>query len=413
MTKQLPAVIDDEIHAVYSPSAAKRWINCSGSINACKNLPRQKSNFYSAEGTLAHEIAAHFIQKKLDPFFIEVIPLVSKTDTIQFDRSKTQTYGPGGEYTRKGFKIPTTQEMFDAIKTYVDFVVGIARKYDETPEIERRVKVTDDCFGTTDSCLYVPYVILITNDYKHGVGYVDADDNEQTMIYTLGRLLELPQDEIDELPKVQMNIVQPRAKGQDIKTFEMRTKDLLEWHQEVLLPAIAKTKESDAPLKAGEWCKYCPAALDCPELKKQRLGVAKIAFDEPSKWIDVLTPKQIAELLDKEPMMNAFYKRLKEHAADLASRNTKLPGWSYKKSYGNRVWKNEAKLLHDFATSFDDYEESLYEPRKIVSPSKFEKFLKADISKYVEVPFTGYKLKKANGKEVTIKEVFADVDVID
>lgn len=381
---QLPVEVEEK-HAVYSPSSAKRWINCPGSINACKNLPRQKSNFYSAEGTLAHAIAADFL-----------------------NLNHGKWVGIEEVHTKDGFDIKITREMLVAVMIYVAFVRDQINKYDEQPEIERRVKVSADCFGTLDSSLYAPYIILITNDYKHGVGYVDADDNEQLMVYTLGRLLELPQDEIEELPKVQMNIIQPRAKGRDIKTFEMHTKDLLVWHQETLLPAIAKTKEADAPLKAGEWCKYCPAALDCPELKKQRLGVAKLAFEEPSKWIDVLTPKQIAELLDKEPMMNAFYKRLKEHAADLASKKTKFPGWTYGKSYGNRVWKNEAKLLHDFAKSFNDYEESLYEPRKIVSPSKFEKFLQADISKYVEVPFTGYKLKKATGKEMTIKEIFKD-----
>jgi Protein of unknown function (DUF2800) len=416
MNKQLPAVIDeDEIHAVYSPSAAKRWINCPGSINACKDLPKQKPNFYSAEGTLAHEIAAHFIQKKLDPFFIEVIPLVSKTDTIQFDANRTQTYGPGGKYTRKGFEIPTTQEMFDAIKTYVDFVVGLARKYDETPEIERRVKVTKECFGTTDCCLYVPYVILITNDYKHGAGIqVDAEMNEQMMIYAIGKLLEIPEDEQAEIPLIQMNIIQPRGSGDAIKTFEITRNKLIEWFTAVLIPAINAANQPDAPLNPGDWCKYCPAALTCPALKKENLAIAKLAFAEPVKWVDVLTPKAIADLLDKESMVIAFYKRLNEHAAELASKNTKIPGYTYQKKFGNRKWR-DPKDAQAFLFNKGFTPEVIFKPQELNTPAAFEKAAKFKIKgsvmeEFVESPFTGYALKKANGKEITVKEVFNDVE---
>lgn len=411
LPKALPPSNDD--HAVYSPSAAKRWMNCPGSINACKDLPRQKPNFYSVEGTLAHEIAAHFINKAIDIFYISIIPLESKTDSIHWNPVvKEQTYGIG-QYTRKGIPIKTTEEMFDAIKTYVDFVVGLGKKYGEKPEIERRVKITEDCFGTADSCIYVPYTILITNDYKHGAGIVvDVEDNEQTMIYTLGRLLELPKDELAELPWVEMNIVQPRAHGDDIKTYKMRTKDLLTWHQEELLPAIARTKMPNAPLNAGPWCKYCPAALTCPALKKENLAVAKMAFQDPVQWIDVMTPKQIAELLDKETMVMSFYKRLNEHAAELASKNTKIPGYIYQKKYGNRKWKDE-QAVFDFAErNMIDLDEIT--TAKLKTPKQCEKAIpKKHLAKLVEVPFTGWGLKKANGKEITIKEVFSDVDVID
>jgi hypothetical protein len=388
--KELPTVLPkEEKHAVYSPSAAKRWINCPGSINACKDLPKQKPNFYSAEGTVAHEIAAYHLSnrqlhKEKEDFVVE----------------------------QDGFKINVTSEMLDAVMIYVAFVRDQINKYDEQPEIERKVKVTEDCYGTADSVIYSPYRILIVNDYKHGAGIqVDAEMNEQMMIYALGKLLELSNDEKAEIPIIQMNIVQPRGAGESIKTFEIKPTDLLLWANVYLYPAIIKAEQPDAPLNPGDWCKYCPAALTCPALKKENLAVAKIAFNEPA-FIEVLTPKAIADLLDKESMVMSFYKRLNEHAAELASKNTKIPGYTYQKRFGNRVWKDADAVENEFRMSFG--ESGTYK-RRLLTPPEAERFIKENMyPEYklpaTEKPFTGYSLKKSNGKEITVKEVFSEVE---
>jgi hypothetical protein len=377
--------MSEEKHALYSPSAAYRWIPCPGSINASKGQPPQKPNFYSAEGTAAHEIAATWLngeQYRIDKLV-----------------------------TKDGFDIAITDEMLTAVATYVEFIRSQIKQYDEQPEIERRVKVTEDCGGTADSIIYSPYRILIINDYKHGAGIqVDAKMNEQMMIYALGRLMELEIDDQFDIPIIQMNIIQPRGAGEAIKTFEMKPVDLIKWSVDVLFPAIKAAKQPDAPLNPGEWCKYCPAALTCPALKKTNLEVAKLAFTEPTKWIDILTPKAIADLLDKESMVMSFYKRLNEHAAELASKNTKIPGYTYQKKFGNRKWKDEPWVEQELA----QYLDNPYE-RKLLSPAQIEKKYKTeiknlDMDKYWEKPFTGYALKKANGKEITVKEVFEDVE---
>jgi hypothetical protein len=396
------SIEENSKHAVFSPSAAKRWINCPGSINACEDLPKQKPNFYSAEGTVAHEIGAAILS-------LEVFSLATRTTAL-----------------KDGFEIAITNEMMAAVLIYTDFVKEQIARYDEQPEIERKVKVTEDCYGTADSVIYSPYRILIINDYKHGAGIqVDAEMNEQMMIYAMGKLLELTCDERDEIPIVQMNIVQPRGAGEAIKTFEMKTDDLIHWFSETLLPAIDAAKQPDAPLNPGDWCKYCPAALTCPALKKENLAVAKIAFDTPVlgmldrngkpkeiQWVNVLTPKAIADLLDKESMVMSFYKRLNEHAAELASKNTKIPGYTYQKKFGNRKWKEGAeKELYKNGL----WQSLIYDDPKLKSPTQVEKILKAnklpfDLNAFVEKPFTGYALKKANGKEITVKEVFSEIE---
>jgi hypothetical protein len=380
----------EEKHAVFSPSAAKRWINCPGSINLCKDLPPQKPNFYSAEGTVAHDIAASYLANKHDAW--------ATVDQVNKD----------------GFDIKITEEMLNAVMVYVAFVRDQINKYDEKPEIERKVKITDDCFGTADSIIYSPYRILIVNDYKHGAGIqVDAEMNEQMMIYAAGRLAELDIDEMEDLP-VEMNIVQPRGAGEAIKTFKMKGGQIMDWFGQIVLSSIREARQINASLNPGDWCKYCPAALTCPALKEVRLEVARNAF-QPPNFIDALSVKQIADLLDKESMVMSFYKRLNEHAAELASKNTKIPGYTYEKKWGNRKWKLSENETASWLVKFANYnnDEAFFD-RKLKSPAQVEKqFTKEavkELAEIIEKPFAGYALKKANGKEITVKEVFSEIE---
>jgi hypothetical protein len=377
-------------HAPISMSGLHRSLNCLGSYNACKDLPKQPPNKYAAEGTVAHELAASALER------IRVRPLWSRFDPTD--------WALNGKYHPDGIEVTLTAEMVEAVQVYIEFVQTQEKKYDEQPEIERKVKITDDCWGTADSIIYSPYRILIVNDYKHGTGIqVDAEMNEQLLGYAYARLKELPSDEGNAIAKVQMNIIQPRGAGEAIKTFEMHPRDLIAWAHGVLYPAIEAMKKPNAKLTPGDWCKYCPAALTCPALKKTNLEVAKLAFQEPVQWIDVLTPKQIADLLDKESVVMAFYKRLNEHAAELASKNVKLPGYTYQKKFGHRKWKDGAEaLFENFPNAFET---------KLKSPSQIEKLKLVDnLKDLCEIPFTGWALKKSNGKEITVKEVFAEVE---
>ena len=53
-------------HARLSPSGAHRWMRCPGSVALEAPFP-DNSNRYSAEGTLAHDLAAHRVPRILEP----------------------------------------------------------------------------------------------------------------------------------------------------------------------------------------------------------------------------------------------------------------------------------------------------------------------------------------------------------
>lgn len=52
-------------HAELSPSSAVRWMQCPGSVAACRDLPDTSSK-YADEGTDAHELAAKCLESGKD-----------------------------------------------------------------------------------------------------------------------------------------------------------------------------------------------------------------------------------------------------------------------------------------------------------------------------------------------------------
>lgn len=50
-------------HAVLSASASSRWLHCPPSLRAAEHVVSMPSK-YADEGTLAHELCAHALEKK-------------------------------------------------------------------------------------------------------------------------------------------------------------------------------------------------------------------------------------------------------------------------------------------------------------------------------------------------------------
>src|SRR3990170_8244797 len=54
-------------HAKFSPSAAKRWMNCPGSIRLSENAPPQHESPYATEGTNGHFVLESFLKAEKNP----------------------------------------------------------------------------------------------------------------------------------------------------------------------------------------------------------------------------------------------------------------------------------------------------------------------------------------------------------
>jgi len=162
-------------HALLGASKAHRWMRCPGSIALEADLP-DISSPHAEEGTRAHELAAIILEAQ--------IPWCPN----DWDA-----------------------DMIDYVRSYVDYVTREAAGHHLL--IEQRVDYSDvigvpDSFGTSDAIILAGDTITII-DLKYGMGVrVNAEENEQLMLYALGALETF--GVTGNYTKAKLVIVQPR-----------------------------------------------------------------------------------------------------------------------------------------------------------------------------------------------------------
>ena len=326
-------------HATLSPSAAKRWMSCPGSARKAAEFENRSSEF-AVEGTDAHWLGQAIIEGNLDDTFSPV-------------------------------KLPSgataTQEMFDAVMVYVNWVNEQIHPDDEWG-VEERLRLNDDVWGTADFWRYRPSTgELLIADYKHGKGVaVEVKDNPQVLVYGLMKARAMGNRGISS---VTMTIVQPRCPHEDgpIRSATVDALDVLSFEAD-LMAAIAATKAPDAPLVAGDWCRWCPAAGACAALRDTALTAAKTDF-APGLAYD---PAELKEALDRIPLMESWIKATRELAFTEALAGNAIPGWKLVEKRATRKWANEIEAGSALSNLIP--EDELFE-RSIITPAQAEKKL--------------------------------------
>jgi hypothetical protein len=280
-------------HSRIGASSYSRWGNCPGSVALSESVPKETSR-YAAEGHVAHRVADILLTSNKSVF--------------------------GAVFHDEGFTFTVDQDMLDAVNVYVH-EVNARRKRGDTLLVEHKFHLKSlhpDLFGTADAVLWWPKDKHLTvMDYKHGAGVaVEVDDNKQLMYYALGALMTCGFN----ARSVTIVIVQPRCPHPDgpVRQYTFEAVDLLDFAAQLVEDAKA-TEAPDAPLKVGPWCRWCPAAGFCPAQAKHAQALAKVAFDAPAKSVvppapNALTSVQIADVLEKLPILEAWIKSVREYA---------------------------------------------------------------------------------------------------
>ena len=362
-------------HSPIGASVIERVWHCPGSVGLIEKAPPAKTSVYAEEGTKAHRIAYRALME------------VFAQPELKSDVVKTASI-----------------EMLEATAQYVAFVSELVYEWQVKPQLEKRVVIDEELklWGTADCILVVPYNRLIVIDFKYGAGVkVSAWENKQLMYYALGALLALTREEQEEIPIVEMIIVQPRIYGEDIiERFEMATSDLLKWEKELLEHAIA-TKDDEALLNPGDWCKFCPAAVICPALEAYASQLTSIAFDSVKEQqppaVATMHTAYIAQVLDKADMVRDWLKSVEAYALDFLQKGNEIAGYTLKEKFGNRKWANAEDLA--IALEKAGYMMTKTHDVKLKSPAQLEKVVKdIDLKPYITCEFNGYALVKGDAK---------------
>ena len=348
-------------HALLSASSAERWLACPPSAVASEIYPRQDTDF-TREGTLAHEVA-EAIARGIDP------------EVLHQDCART------------GAADGVTHEMLECATGYRDYIQEQIHSDDAVVLLEQRVDFSPwvpDGFGTAD-CIIIQGDTIDIIDYKYGKGVaVSAEGNPQMRLYALGALNEF--GIVYDLLKARLHIYQPRMNN--ISVCETRVGVLEDWGDAVVKPTAEKAAKGEGEYAPGKHCQFCAHAGRCRALT----DVCTVFVDtiKAKVAVPVLAPWEISGILQMEPMLNLWLKRVGEQALSTMLNGGEIPGYKVVQGRSLRRWADDleaAKVLESNGYSREDITET-----KLLTVSNMEK--KLGKKKFAEL-LSGQVLKPA------------------
>ena len=319
-------------------STAKRVINCPGSVALVAKMPPQPSSSYADEGTLLHDTIADILTKDMHP---------------------------AAYLGRKYAEIELTQDLIDR---KLDVALAALDEIDPEGNMDYAVEsmvgfgeLLPDVFGSTDLLGRIGDRAIVL-DWKFGDGVaVSAEENAQLLFYAAAAM-RTPKTAwaFKDAKEVELIIVQPPY----VKRW-LTTIDRVKAFEDQLVAAVKVALKPDAPLAAGDHCKWCAAKPVCPVMT----GAVDRALKEQ---LDALPLDQIGHYMNQLPQIEAFLKDLQQLAHWLIEEGKTIPGWKLVNKRATRQWVNEDKA-EQWMEARGIY--PLQEP-KIKSPAQVEKDLK-------------------------------------
>jgi len=403
---------DQAAHALFSPSSAHKWMRCAGALAMEHGLP-STTNDSAEQGTAAAELASWAL-----------------TDGVY------QTFPYLGRVTSNGWDV--TEDMCEATQIYVDAIRNRVAEYyaagavDVIVLIENRVDISDvvghpEQFGTSDAIILVEWRdgawLIEVADLKYGYRMVNAEDNEQLMVYALGALRQYGL--LGNFTTARMTIHQPNR--DHVSEWEIPIEQLLEFGQQVTLAAhrardvmaffIPDGGKADKGIEnyltPGEkQCQYCKAAGTCPKLEAFAQQEVGAEFEDLTKeYVD----GQLSAVGEQSDAGEAFSRHLKAiplleiwcrgvlaAAEAFMFKGGKVPGFKVvagKK--GRRSWASNSAEAEAVMKSMRLKMEEMYS-MKLISPTQAEKLLKK------ESPRRWKKLEElvvqSEGKDAVVEE---------
>lgn len=360
-------------HALLSPSAAERWINCPASVFLNKDIPDEGS-VYADEGT-----AAHTIMELAGKEYFKGFEFDSIKTTLALKLAEMMTRGPQGKFT---ITDAWADEVINCARVWLTELDKVCGGFPDYVAFETRVnsvEIPNGSMGGTADCLMLVGDTLHVFDYKHGQGVpVSAENNPQLSLYGYMAYmshLDLP------VKNVELHIVQPRA--DNTNGWKTSVEHLCTWFDEIVQPQAERvisicetgkyTLEDFTVTKSG--CRFCKAKAACPAMTRE----VSTELDLPRVLTVPDSTEKLARLLDFKPVAEAYFDAVEKKVFDLLSNGQSVPGFKLVSGRpGNRKWTDSAQALDELKKAKLKMSE-YYKTPEVISPAQAEKLFKQGV----------------------------------
>lgn len=345
---------NNDVHALLSPSGAKKWLTCSASLACEKDIPNT-SGKAAVLGTAMHTIAEVHLNAYIRG---TALPLEREVGAYVLDEGKGQIKALISPM--KG-AVLITADMIEQVRKYTDYckaIIDVATY----AKLEMRVNLTEvlhpgyegvETFGTADLVAVQELAntdehMLIIGDLKTGRHRVEAKENKQLMLYALGVYRRLKRRY--NITTVRLVIFQPYAGGATEWGISVEGLELFaKFAQKRALLALDAYFRGKKNLKASDFkpsvdgCQWCRFSEQCAARTKTVNSV--LAEELEDDFVLELTPEQLVAEYEKLPLLRQHIDKVEKAMAAALHSGKKVPGYKLVEGRpGNRAWKDAEKV---------------------------------------------------------------------
>lgn len=345
---------NNDVHALLSPSGAKKWLSCAASLACEKDIPNT-SGKAAVTGTACHTIAEVHLNQYIKG---TALPLEREVGAYVLDDGKGQIKALISPM--KG-AVLITADMIEQVRKYTDYckaIIDVATY----AKLEMRVNLTEvlhpgyegvETFGTADLVAVQELVntdehMLIIGDLKTGRHHVEAKENKQLMLYALGVYRRLKRRY--NITVVRLVIFQPYAGGASEWDISVEGLELFaKFAQKRALLALDAYFRGKKNLKASDFkpsvdgCQWCRFSEQCAARTKTVNSV--LAEELEDDFALELTPEQLVAEYGKLPLLRQHIDKVEKAMAAALHSGKKVPGYKLVEGRpGNRAWKDADKV---------------------------------------------------------------------
>ncbi len=349
---------NNDVHALLSPSGAKKWLSCAASLACEKDIPNT-SGKAAVLGTAMHTIAEVHLNAYIRG---NALPLEREVGAYVLDEGKGQIKALISPM--KG-AVLITADMIEQVRKYTDYckaIIDVATY----AKLEMRVNLTEvlhpgyegvETFGTADLVAVQELAntdehMLIIGDLKTGRHRVEAKENKQLMLYALGVYRRLKRRY--NITVVRLVIFQPYAGGASEWDISVEGLELFaKFARKRALLALDAYFRGKKNLKASDFkpsvdgCQWCRFSEQCAARTKTVNSV--LAEELEDDFALELTPEQLVTEYEKLPLLRQHIDKVEKAMAAALHSGKKVPGYKLVEGkMGNRAWKDSDAVFEKY-----------------------------------------------------------------